>query len=167
MRTVTHKIIWKSLGFFPIGVLLAFSFEGEYRRLVRFLFTLFSGNEIGFYGKHIHLFAHPGMVVAFGLFCSFSYLFLIYCCPPNKRFLHSAITLLLLAVSLGMVTALHSKKLIVECTRCEDGKRMLTFNEPNYNTYFLFSLLVALVYLFISCRIEHKKQREKENGQGS
>lgn len=160
MKTLTRKMIWTAIGLFPVGMLIAFLFEGEYRRFVRFLFTLVNGNNIGFYGKHIHLFASFAIVTAFGIFCSFLYISLKHCSLPPKRLPRALITVLLFTLTLGIVTTLHSKLLIVECTSCEDGRRMLTYNEPNYDTYFIISLSVAMFYLFIVCFVEYQRVHE-------
>lgn len=160
MQTLTRKMIWTASGFFPVGVLLAFFFEGEYRKFVRFLFTLENGSNIGFYGKHIHLFASPIILISFGVFCSFFYLCLIHCSLPHKRLPRTLITVSLFTGFLVIVTTVHSKLLIIECTACEEGRRMLTFNEPNYDTYFMISLMVAMFYLFIVCFVEYQRHQE-------
>ena len=56
-----------------------------------------------------------------------------------------------------LITALDSKRLILECTACDDGIRSLTFNQPTYEKYFLFSLATAFAYLLTKFLLERKR----------
>ena len=40
---------------------------------------------------------------------------------------------------------LDSKRLVIECTACDDGIRRLTYNEITYDFYFMTSLLISIL----------------------
>ena len=60
-----------------------------------------------------------------------------------------------------LITALESKRLIIECTACDDGIRRLTFNEVTYDKYFIISLTIAIIYLVTTYLLERKRLRKK------
>jgi hypothetical protein len=59
-----------------------------------------------------------------------------------------------------LITALDSKRLIIECTACADGIRRLTFNQLTYDKYFIISLTTAIAYLLTSILFERKRLRK-------
>jgi hypothetical protein len=56
-----------------------------------------------------------------------------------------------------LVTAIDSKRLIIECTTCDDGIRRLTFNQITYDTYFIISLFTTIAYLLTTYLLERKR----------
>ena len=59
-----------------------------------------------------------------------------------------------------LITAFDSKRLIIECTACDDGIRKLTFNEITYDKYFIISLTTATIYLLTTYLIERKRLKK-------
>jgi predicted tellurium resistance membrane protein TerC len=101
-------------------------------------------------------------VVSFGLFCVLSFLLLKYS-SQEKRLKRVALTILFFFGMTILTTALDSKRLILECTACDDGIRKLTYNEISYDRYFQISLVVSILYLFISYLIEYNRQRKTDS----
>lgn len=139
-----YKTILITLGLFVLGVVTAFVAEDLYRQMVRFIFKFFNGDKINFIGKNFHLFASIKFVVAFGLYCSLSFLIL----KRNKHY-NRIKAILYLTIIFFLTTAIlslfDSKRLIIECTACNDGIRRLTYNEITYDFYFMTSLLISLL----------------------
>jgi hypothetical protein len=154
-----YKIILTTIGFLLVGILLAFLFEDYYRQLVRFLFKFFNGDNIQFFGKNFHLFASDIFVGTFGLFTSLTFLLLKFSSRPN-RLKRVCVTVSIFFAMTIIITALDSKRLIIECTACDDGIRRLTFNQPTYDKYFVISLTTAFVYLLLTFLLERKRLRK-------
>jgi len=154
-----YKIILTTIGFLLVGILLAFLFEDYYRQLVRFLFKFFNGDNIQFFGKNFHLFASDIFVGTFGLFTSLTFLLLKFSSRPN-RLKRVCVTVSIFFAMTIIITALDSKRLIIECTACDDGIRRLTFNQPTYDKYFVISLTTAFAYLLMTFLLERKRLRK-------
>ena|SRR5690606_35683184 len=154
-----YKIILTTIGFLLVGILLAFLFEDYYRQLVRFLFKFFNGDNIQFFGKNFHLFASDIFVGTFGLFTSLTFLLLKFSSRPN-RLKRVCVTVSIFFAMTIIITALDSKRLIIECTACDDGIRRLTFNQPTYDKYFVISLTTAFAYLLLTFLLERKRLRK-------
>ncbi len=152
-----YNLILTTFGFLIVGIIIAFLFEDYYRQFVRYLFKLFNGDNIQFIGKNFHLFASNQFVFAFGLYSALTYIFIIQVFQTNK-FITLTITLLLFFTTTIFITALDSKRLIIECTACE-GIRELTYNEVTYDKYFIASLVVSFIYLIILTIIMKRKQK--------
>lgn len=139
-----YKAILKTLGLFTFGVASAFLAEDYYRQLVRFFFKFFNGDNINFIGKNFHLFANIKFVLSFGLFCSLTFLVL------NRYKFYNRLKAMLYSTAIFILTTifislLDSKRLIIECTACNDGIRTLTYNEITYDFYFITSLIVSFL----------------------
>jgi hypothetical protein len=59
-----------------------------------------------------------------------------------------------------LITALDSKRIILECTACDDGIVRLHFNELAYDKYFLTSLTTAIAYLLTTYLLERRRLRK-------
>lgn len=139
-----YKTILITLGLFVLGVVTAFVAEDFYRQLVRFIFKFFNDDKINFIGKNFHLFASIKFVLAFGLFCSLTFIIL----NRNKFYNRAKAILYLTSIFLLITTVIalfDSKRLIIECTACNDGIIKLTYNEITYDFYFITSLLLSLL----------------------
>ena len=153
-----YKTILKTIGFLLVGIVLAFLFEDYYRQFVRFSFKFFNGDNIQFIGKNFHLFASNIFVVFFGIFTSLTFLLLKFTARQYK-IKRVCLTVLIFFVMTILITALDSKRLIIECTACDDGIRKLTFNELTYDKYFIISLTTSIVYLLTTYLLERKKNK--------
>ena len=146
-------------GLLLVAIIVAFLSEDYYRQLVRFSFKFFNGDNIQFFGKNFHLFPSDSFVIAFGLFTSLTFLLLKFSSRPN-RLKRTCLTVFVFFVTTILITALDSKRLIIECTACDDGIRLLTFNQPTYDKYFIISLSIAFVYLLTTYLLERKQLRK-------
>ena len=156
------KIILFLLLVFALTITLAVYNEDSYRVLVRFFFNFFQGDKIKFFGKNFHLFASPYFVVAFGLFSVLFTLFL-YGQSNKRRFIYSALTIILFFTTTMVTTYLDSKIKIIECTACQDGVRSLHYNAVNYDFHFITSLavgLLPLLWTFLKRKISKRRQRK-------
>ena len=155
-----YRIILTSIGFLILGFALSFLFENHYRQFVRFSFKFFNGDKIQFVGKNFHLFVSNRFLVSFGLFSSLAFL-LIRTSLKRRRIIKTLLMFIVLLISTLIVTALDSKRLIIECTNCDDGIRKLTYNEITYDTYFIICLIIAILFLLIQRILESNKSDKK------
>jgi len=154
-----YKTIVATVGLLLVAILFAFLFEDYYRQLVRFSFKFFNGDNIQFFGKNFHLFPRDSFVVAFGLFVSMTFLFLKFSSRPS-RLKRICVTVIVFFATTILITAFDSKRLIIECTACDDGIRRLTFNQPTYDKYFVISLTIAFAYLLTTFLLDRKRPRK-------
>ncbi len=133
---------------FVLATSLAFYWEEYYRILIRFFFNLFQDDKIVFLGKNFHLFASPRFVIAFGFF---SVLFTIFLRRQSKIVVvgFSVLAVALFFITTVVISYLDSYSKVIECTACRDGIRTLHYNSINYDLYFILSLTVALLPLFL------------------
>ena len=138
-----YKIILQTFGLFVFGIVSAFLFEDYYRQFIRFLFKFFTADKIIFIGKNFHLFASLKFVFTFGIFCSTLFFALSKNIFYNKA---KAIfySLIIWLLTIIILTFIECKGLVIECTACNDGIRKMNYNEINYDTNFVFSLLTTL-----------------------
>jgi len=154
-----YKTILTTIGLLLVGIVFAFLFEDYYRQLVRFSFKFFNGDNIQFIGKNFHLFASDSFVIAFGLFTSLTFLLLRFSSRPN-RLKRTCVTVFIFFSMTILITALDSKRLIIECTACDDGIRRLTFNQLTYDKYFIISLTTAIAYLLTTYLLERRRLKK-------
>jgi hypothetical protein len=154
-----YNTILTATGLLLFGIILAFLFEDSYRQLVRFSFKFFNGDNIQFFGKDFHLFASDSFMFAFGLFTSLTFLGLKFSLKPH-RIKRAWVTIVIFFGTTILITALDSKRLIIECTACDDGIRRLTFNQLTYDKYFIISLSAAITYLLTAYLLERKRLRK-------
>lgn len=140
------KKILTLLLIFAVTTLLAFYFEEYYRSFVRHFFKYFSNNNIQFAGKNFHLFASNYFVLLFGVFCVI-FIKLIKEKTLKSMFLNIFIVIILfVATTISYIISLIK---IAECTACDDGIRKLQYNEINYDSIFITSLVVSLIPLIL------------------
>lgn len=151
-----YKTILTTTGLLLVAIVVAFLLEDYYRQLVRFSFKFFNGDKIQFTGKNFHLFASDMFVFVFGLFCSLTFLLLKFSSQPS-RLKRTCVTVIIFFVTTILTTAFDSKRLIIECTACDDGIRKLTYNEVTYDKYFIISLTIAFTYLLTIYLLERKR----------
>lgn len=160
-RTIknNYKIILEIGGLLLVAIVVAFLFEDDYRQFIRFLFSFFNGDKIQFVGKGFHLFASGIFVATFGIFASFSFLLLMFSTRP-RRIKRTCVTIIIFFAMTILITALDSKRLIIECTACDDGIRRLPYNQITYDTYFIISLTTAIAYLLMTYLSDRKRLRK-------
>jgi hypothetical protein len=154
-----YKTILTTIGLFLVGFLVAYLFEDYYRQFVRFSFKFFNGDNIQFVGKNFHLFASDRFVTAFGLFASLTFLLLKFS-SGLARLKRIFLTVIIFFLTTILITALDSKRLIIECTACDNGIRRLSFNSITYDKYFIISLTATIAYLLTAYLLEQKRLKK-------
>ncbi|MBO9701799.1 MAG: hypothetical protein J7604_16450 [Sporocytophaga sp.] len=157
-----YKILLTTSGLFIIGVALAIMFEDYYRRLIRYLFILFNGENIQFTGKNFHLFPSELFVVVSGLFISLTF-FILYITPRINISKIIICTVLIFFLTTFIITLIDSERLIAECTACRDGIRNLMYNEVPYDRYYLLSIILSLCFLTGSLTLKFVEKKEAKD----
>lgn len=143
-----YKVILTTIGIVLVGIIVAFLFEDYYRQLIRLLFKIFNGDKIQFFGKNFHLFASNKFVLSFGLYLSVTFLFVRHL-NLFDRIKNLTISTIIFFIATISISAFESKRLVLECTACNDGIRKLTYNEITYDKYFIISLVISLIFIII------------------
>ncbi|MBS1666455.1 MAG: hypothetical protein JST58_03680 [Bacteroidetes bacterium] len=125
---------------------LAFYFENSYRQLVQYFFKYFQGDKIKFMGKDFNLLSSPYLLISFGLF-SVLFAFLLYGHSKLGRLFHLGLAVAIFLSTTFVTSYIDSNGFIIECTACQDGVRILSYNEINYDFHFITSLAVSLIPL--------------------
>lgn len=150
------RIVLVTMCVFILTSLVAFLTEEYYRQLVRAILIFFSENKIQFIGKNFHLFASLGFVLAFGIFASSMFLILRFT-DKGRRVKRLLLTVMAFFMATILITALDAIRLVTECTACRDGIRKLTFNQPSYDSYFIVSLIIAVIYILVLLFLDRRK----------
>jgi hypothetical protein len=151
--------ILTTVGVLLVGIVLAFLFEDYYRQLVRFSFKIFNGDNVQFIGKNFHLFASEIFVGAFGVFISLTFLLLKFS-DSRYRLKRGYFAIVVFLATTIFIATLDCKRLIVECTACDDGIIRLTFNQLTYDKYFIISLATAFVFILTTYLFERKRLKK-------
>jgi glycerol uptake facilitator-like aquaporin len=125
--------------------LLAFTYEENYRDLIRNLYQQSTENKITFrnYGKYLH-FASSEFISAFVIF--FISIFILLKRQKNRqRIKNTILGILLLIISTVIFCYIDSNGKLIECTACNNGKRVLKFNDINYDLIFILSLIFGIL----------------------
>lgn len=124
--------------------LLAFTYEENYRDLIRNLYQHLTENRITFknYGKYFH-FASGKFISGFVIFLISIFIFLKR--QENRQRIRNVILgILLLIISTVVFCFIDSNGKLIECTACDNGKRVLEFNDINYDLIFISSLIFGI-----------------------
>lgn len=140
--------------------LLAFTYEENYRELIRNLFQQLTENKISFknYGKYFH-FASGEFISAFVIFI-ISIFLLLKRQENRQRIINILFGTLLLIISTIIFCYIDGNGKLIECTACDDGKRVLRFNDINYDLIFISSLIFGILPSIIT---EIKNSKRKKN----
>jgi amino acid permease len=138
--------------------LLAFNYEENYRELIRNLFQQLTENKISFknYGKYFH-FASGEFISAFVIFI-ISIFLLLKKQENRQRIKNILFGTLLLIISTIIFCYIDGNAKLIECTACNDGKRVLRFNDINYDLIFISSLIFGILPSLIS-EIRNRKKK--------
>jgi amino acid transporter len=125
--------------------LLAFTYEENYRDLIRNLYQQLTENKITFknYGKYFH-FASGEFISAFVIFL-ISIFILLKRLENRQRIRNAILGILLLIISTVIFCYIDSNGKLIECTACDNGKRVLEFNDINYDLIFISSLIFGII----------------------
>jgi len=148
------KIIIGSIVLYLLG-LIAFVYEEHYRKLIRWFYELLSLNRLSFqnHGKYLH-FANGAFIFAFC--AAFTILFFLLK-NQNKRlkFLSLIFSFIIFWLITIIYCFLDSFSKLAECTACQDGTRILAYNEIQYDLIFVLSLSIAIIPVIL---LKIKKQ---------
>lgn len=144
---------------FLFAYILANGFEDYYRQLIRYLFRFFNGDSIRFIGKNFHLFPSLSFIINFGIFTSLAMMLFRFSFKPHRIRRISLMVLIFFSTTI-LTIALDSKRLIIECTTCQDGIRRLTFDQLAFDNYFSIGLFTAIAYLLTTFLLERKRLRK-------
>jgi amino acid transporter len=125
--------------------LFAFVYEENYRELIRNLYESLTENKITFknYGKYFH-FASGEFVSAFLIFVV-SIFILLKRQERKQRARNIIFGILLLVFTTVTFCYIDSNGKLIECTACDNGERVLAFNDINYDLIFISSLIFAIL----------------------
>ena len=135
--------------------LAAFIFEEDFRKLIRYLYGSLSSNKISFQqsGKYFHF--------ASGEFLSATCMFflLLFVLIKNKKnlIINLILVWVIFCISTILFCFLDGFGKLAECTACDDGTRILTYNEINYDLIFILSLTLSLLPMIIVKFIQLRK----------
>ena len=136
---------------------IAFTIEENYRELIRNLYQQLTENRITFknFGKYFH-FASGEFVSAFVIFI-ISIFILLKKQENKKRIRNMILGTLLLIISTILFCYIDSNGKLIECTACDDGKRVLRFNDVKYDLIFISSLIFGILPTIIT-EIRNRKK---------
>ena len=136
---------------------LAFWFEEDFRKLIRYLYVLLSDGNISFAlpRKHFH-FPSGLFVSSFGIFMVAIFQ-IVSRTPSVKTF---RMLLLGFILSIGFVFGyvyVDGLLKIAVCTMCDDGILALYINNVNYDLIFVVSLSLILLPMGIKSLVSRKR----------
>ena len=88
-------------------------------------------------------------IFSFGMFVSFYYYLLIHQTPRQRTF-NSILGILLFIISTLVYCYIDGLIQIIVCTACNDGMRVLKYNDIYYDLIFVTSLILALLPALIT-----------------
>jgi hypothetical protein len=141
--------------------LLAFTFEENYREFIRNLYQQLTENKISFKNnvKYLH-FASDEFTSAF-VIVLISKFILLKRLENRQRIINIVLGMLLIIISTIIICYLDSNGKLIECTACNNGKRVLGFNDINYDFIFITSLLFGILPAIVT---EIKNRKRKQDG---
>ncbi|MEN2402459.1 hypothetical protein GKZ90_0021900 [Flavobacterium sp. MC2016-06] len=139
--------------------LLAFAYEEHYREFIRFLYGLLTENKITFKnnGKYLH-FASGEFISSFTIFI-ISIFLLLKGQEKSQIGRNIILGIIFLILSTLIFCYIGSNGKLMECTACDDGKRVLKFNDINYDLIFISSLIIGILPTIVT---EVKKRYMKK-----
>ena len=155
MRFIFKILIGIVIAYFL--ALISFTYEENYRELIRNLYQQLTENKITFknHVKYYH-FASGEFVSAFAIF-SISIFMLLKRQLNRQRFRNTILGILFLIISTVIFCYIDSNGKLIECTACNNGKRVLEFNDINYDLIFISSLILGILPTIIT-EIRNRKK---------
>ncbi|MBF4518711.1 hypothetical protein IRZ71_20335 [Flavobacterium sp. ANB] len=125
--------------------LFAFVYEENYRQFIQNLYELLTENKISFenHGKYLH-FVSGEFISAFLIFLV-SIFVLLKRQSKKQRFRNMILGISFLIISTIIFCFIDSNGKLIECTACNDGKRVLDFNDLNYDLIFISSVIFGIL----------------------
>ena len=125
--------------------LFALVYEENYREFIRNLYELLTENKISFknYGKYLHFVS--GEFISAILIFLVSIFVLLKRQEKKQRAKNIILGILLLIISTIMFCYIDGNGKLMECTACDNGKRVMEFNDINYDLIFISSLIFGIL----------------------
>lgn len=157
---INYKTILLLIGVFVIGMAFSIWAEDFYRQFIRQLYKIFNGESIQYVGKNFHLFPSYKFVYSFGFYCSLTFAIINFFNKENrlKALLVALITIFGMTILMALA---DSKRLVIECTNCKDGIKLIHYNGISYDLYFICSLIFSLIAILIVTAKKPKPVSEK------
>ncbi len=139
------KTSLKYLVAFILGLVVGIFSEDKLHQFIRFLYTYLTNNRISFYIPKFDLyFFSVSFIILFGLyFVALLYLFIGQ--TLRQRLLNFFLTLIFIISSFFLICYMDANMKLIECTACNDGKRILDYYDINYLKIFIGTLLSSLI----------------------
>lgn len=130
-------------GIFLLASLSAAYLEEYYRQMVRYFFETLTSSGFRFHGKNFH-FTSIGFVFTFGLFCALSGLS-YWQQSKAQLILKVVLSFILFIITTLIFSYFDATAKLMACTACDEGIRDLSYNEINYDLFFIASLIAASI----------------------
>ncbi len=138
------KASLKYFGAFILGLAIGILSEDKLHQFVRYLYTSLTNNKISFLVPKFELhFFSVSFIILFGLYFGIL-LYLFARQSPKQRFLNFFLTLIFLISSFFLVCYIDANMKLIECTACNEGKRILSYHDINYIKIFIVTLFFSL-----------------------
>lgn len=127
------------------SIALSFYSEEYYRKVLRYFYERLSQNKISFNTPHKYFhFASDMFVISFGLFAVvLSYL--LYRQTQRQKAINLTLTVSILILITIFICYIDSSIKLIECTACDDGTRVLNYDDIKYDKIFVTCLIIALI----------------------
>ena len=156
------KAIFLLILIFVVTAGLSFYFENKFQITIRHLYSSLTDNKISFEHprKYFH-FASDLFVFSFGLYMTLlSYL--IFKQTPRQRIINSLLTFILFPFTVLLYSYFDGLIKLVECTACDDGTRVLKYNDIRYDSIFVISLIISLIPV-LTTQLKKSIRTRKQN----
>ena len=150
-----------SIVIFLLSVYLAFIFEEDFRKLIRWLYENLSRHKISFDHprKYIH-FASGFFVSTIALF-NIIVLNMIFTQQKQKIFINLIFSIVGFSISIFLFSLLDSKIKILQCTACDNGFIKLDYDDLKYDRIMLIALIIAIIPWLIALIINRKRKKNR------
>lgn len=154
MKTAIKIVL--TISIFVVASYLAFFYEESYRKFIRWLYETISLHKISFFqpGKYFH-FTSLCFIISTPTFIVLVVLSSVKL-KCKQIMLNATLSLTLFIVFTLAYTYLNTLLKLAECTMCNNGKRILNYNDIAYDRIMITSLSLALLPWLISY-LRHKK----------
>lgn len=132
-----------------IGIMVAFYLDSVLRNQVQYIFQWSTSNRIKFVGKDFHFLSTNFYYLSFGVsFLVFSIANL------NKKIVliikNSLLSVLIFTIAMIGISALDANLKIAECTACDNGIRILHWNDISYGLILGISIILSITPILVS-----------------
>jgi hypothetical protein len=149
-RRINHQLnrLKQFIGVGTIGIsaaILSFYFEEHFRKHIRYLYENLFAHTISFSqpGKYFY-FTNAWYVFSFALFMSLLSYFLIQQ-TWWQRLRNTVLAFIIFNVFIMLYCYVDGTIKIMQCTTCNNGMRVLKYDDIEYDIIFIWSLVLAIL----------------------